>query len=50
MITMAIFVATLLPSPNARYYMPCDTVDKLNISYPRSMIRPTAAATALLAS
>jgi hypothetical protein len=31
------------------YHRPCDTVDKLNISYLRSMIELTAAATALLA-
>lgn len=32
------------------YHKPCDTVDKLNISYLRSMIELTAAATALLAT
>jgi hypothetical protein len=32
------------------YHRPCDTVDKLNISYLRSMIELTAAATALLAA
>jgi hypothetical protein len=32
------------------YHKPCDTVDKLNISYLRSMIELTAAATALLAA
>jgi hypothetical protein len=32
------------------YHMPCDTVDELNISYLRSMIQLTAAATALLAA
>jgi Peptidase family M28 len=32
------------------YHKPCDTVDKLNISYLRSMIQLTAAATALLAT
>jgi hypothetical protein len=31
------------------YHKPCDTVDKLNVSYLRSMIELTAAATALLA-
>jgi Peptidase family M28 len=31
------------------YHKPCDTVDELNISYLRSMIELTAAATALLA-
>lgn len=31
------------------YHKPCDTVDKLNISYLRSMIQLTAAATVLLA-
>jgi hypothetical protein len=31
------------------YHEPCDTVDKLNVSYLRSVIRLTAAATALLA-
>jgi Zn-dependent M28 family amino/carboxypeptidase len=31
------------------YHRPCDTMDKLNISYLRSVIRLTAAATALLA-
>jgi hypothetical protein len=31
------------------YHKPCDTVDKLNLSYLRSMIQLTAAATALLA-
>lgn len=31
------------------YHKPCDTVDKLNISYLRSMIQLTATATALLA-
>jgi hypothetical protein len=30
------------------YHEPCDTVDKLNISYLRSMIELTVAATALL--
>jgi hypothetical protein len=32
------------------YHKPCDTIDKLNVSYLRSMIRLTAAATALLAA
>jgi len=32
------------------YHEPCDTIDKLNVSYLGSMIRLTAAATALLAS
>jgi hypothetical protein len=32
------------------YHRPCDTVDKLNVSYLRSMIELTAAATALLAA
>ncbi|HEX5973680.1 MAG TPA: M28 family peptidase, partial [Rubrobacteraceae bacterium] len=32
------------------YHTPCDTVDELNISYLRSMIQLTAAATALLAA
>jgi Peptidase family M28 len=32
------------------YHKPCDTVDELNISYLRSMIELTAAATALLAA
>ncbi len=31
------------------YHERCDTLDKLNLSYLRSMIRLTAAATALLA-
>jgi hypothetical protein len=31
------------------YHQPCDTMDKVNISYLRSMIQLTAAATALLA-
>jgi hypothetical protein len=32
------------------YHLPCDTMDQLNISYLRSMIRLTATATALLAA
>jgi hypothetical protein len=32
------------------YHEPCDTIDKLNLSYLRSVIRLTAAATALLAT
>jgi Peptidase family M28 len=32
------------------YHEPCDTLDKLNVSYLRSVIRLTAAATALLAA
>jgi hypothetical protein len=32
------------------YHEPCDTIDKLNPSYLRSVIRLTAAATALLAA
>jgi hypothetical protein len=32
------------------YHKPCDTLDKLDLSYLRSMIRLTAAATALLAN
>jgi hypothetical protein len=32
------------------YHEPCDTIDKLNLSYLRSVIRLTAAATALLAA
>jgi Peptidase family M28 len=32
------------------YHKPCDTVDKLNVSYLRSMIRMSAAATTLLAA
>jgi hypothetical protein len=32
------------------YHEPCDTVDKLNISYLRSMIELTVAATALLSA
>jgi hypothetical protein len=32
------------------YHKPCDTVDKLNVSYLRSMIELTAAATAILAT
>jgi len=32
------------------YHKPCDTIDKLNLSYLRSVIQLTAAATALLAT
>ena len=32
------------------YHEPCDTIDKLNLAYLRSAIRPTAATTALLAT
>jgi Peptidase family M28 len=32
------------------YHEPCDTIDKLNVAYLRSVIRLTAAATALLAT